>query len=145
MRFSARYTALKNAPRCGGVGMGDGGKAQGAWRELLDVLRDADQSFLDGSRGTFDADEIALGYRNLASILAFAFGMYMRVDREWPVFLASPKDPPGDKMLGEHPDVHYKWAAIRGDRRYRIAGQRGDEAYLSFTAARGSTSSSTAT
>src|SRR5262249_55814570 len=46
-------------------------------------------------------------------------------------------DPPGEKMLGEHPDVRYQWAAIRGDRRYRITGQRGDEAYLSFTAHRG--------
>ena len=114
-----------------------GDQAQEAWRELLDVLRDADQSFLDGTRGTFDPDEVAMGYRNLASILAFAFGMYMRVDREWPMFLPSPKDPPGDKMLGEHPDVHYQWAAIRGDCRYLITGQRGDEAYLSYTAHRG--------
>ena len=119
------------------MGTHDGGAAQTAWRELVDVLRDADESFLDGSRGAFDADDVALGYRNLTSILAFAFGMYMRVDREWPVFQSSPKDPPGEKMLGEHPDVHYQWAAIRGDRRYRITGQRGDEAYLSFTAHRG--------
>jgi hypothetical protein len=119
------------------MGEHEGGAAQGAWRELVDVLRDADQSFLDAARGAFDADEVAAGYRNLASILTFAFGMYMRVDREWPVFLPSPKDPPGEKMLGEHPDVHYQWAAIRGDRRYRITGQRGDEAYLSFTAHRG--------
>lgn len=118
-------------------GAAAGGEAQTAWRELLDVLRDADQSFLDPARGDFDALEIADGYRNLTSILAFAYGMYMRVDREQPVFLESPKDPPGEKRLGEHPDVDYRWAAIRGDRRYRITGRRGDEAYLSFTAHRG--------
>lgn len=106
---------------------------QAAWHELVDVLRDADRSFLDPARGDFDELEIADGYRNLASILAFAYGMYMRVDRDWPVFLESPKDPPGEKRLGEHPDVRYRWAAIRGDRRYRITGRRGDEAYLSFT------------
>lgn len=110
------------------------GAAQAAWRELLDVLRDADRSFLDPSRGDFDELEIADGYRNLTSILTFAYGMYMRTDREWPIFLHSAKDPPGEMRLGEHPDVEYRWAAIRGDRRYRITGRRGDEAYLSFTA-----------
>jgi len=115
----------------------DPGPAQAAWRELLDVLRDADASFLDPARGDFDDLEVADGYRNLASILTFAYGMYMRVDRDWPVFLESAKDPPGEKRLGEHPDVRYRWAAIRGDRRYRITGRRGDEAYLSFTAHRG--------
>jgi hypothetical protein len=115
----------------------DPGPAQAAWRELLDVLRAADRSFLDPARASLDPREVADGYRNLASITAFAFGMYMRVDRDWPVFLASPKDPPGEKRLGEHPDVDYRWAAIRGDRRYRITGHRGDAAYLSFTAHRG--------
>ncbi len=47
------------------------------------------------------------------------------------------KDPPGEKTLGEHPDVHYRWASIEGGRRYRISGRRGDEAYLSFTLHRG--------
>ena len=115
----------------------DPGPAQAAWRELLDVLRDADQSFLDPARGSFDASEVAEGYRNLLHFVAFAYGMYMRVDRDWPVFLAMAKDPPGEKSLGEHPDVHYRWAALRGDRRYRIRGRRGDEAYLSFTVHRG--------
>ena len=38
---------------------------------------------------------------------------------------------------GGLPDVHYAFAPIRGDSRYRIIGQRGDEAYLSFTLHRG--------
>ncbi len=70
-----------------------GGPAQAAWRELLDVLRDADQSFLDPARGDFDELEIADGYRNLTSILTFAYGMYMRVDRDWPIFLPSAEGP----------------------------------------------------
>jgi hypothetical protein len=115
----------------------DPGITRDAWRELLDVLGAADESFVDGTRGAFDAREIGFGYRNLAHILAFATGMYMNADREWPMFLPSLKDPPGEKMLGEHPDVHYRWASVRGDRRYRITGRRGDEAYLSFTVHRG--------
>jgi len=122
------------APDSDARATGAGGAAQVAWRELLGVLRDADQSFLDPARGDFDELEIADGYRNLTSVLTFAYGMYMRVDRHWPIFLPSPKDPPGEMRLGEHPDVEYRWAAIRGDRRYCIKGRRGDEAYLSFTA-----------
>ena len=110
---------------------------QPAWHELLDALRAGDVAFTDGRRGSFDAHETAHGYRNLTSIFAFALGMYMHVDREEPRFAPSPKDPPGEKTLGEHPDVHYQWAAIRGGRRYRITGRRGDEAYLSFTVHRG--------
>lgn len=132
--------------------MGDNepGGAQEAWRELLDVLRASDRSFLDGDRGGFDEREIGYGYRNLTHIVAFATGMYMNADPEWPMFVASLKDPPGEKTLGEHPDVHYRWASVRGGRRYRITGRRGDEAYLSFTvhgefAAPGRSNSSTAT
>jgi len=115
----------------------DPGAAQEAWRELLDVLRDSDRSFIDGGRGCFDEGEIGYGYRNLIHILTFATGMFMNADREWPMFVTSWKDPPGEKTLGEHPDVHYQWASVRGGRRYRIAGRRGDEAYLSFTLHRG--------
>jgi hypothetical protein len=119
------------------VGDNDPGVAQQAWRELLDVLRASDRSFVDGDRGCFDEREIGFGYRNLTHILSFATGMYMNADPEWPMFTSSWKDPPGEKSLGEHPDVHYQWASVRGGRRYRITGRRGDEAYLSFTLHRG--------
>lgn len=110
---------------------------QQAWHDLLDALRDAEASFTDGTRGEFDAEEVAAGYRHLTEVMAFATGMYMNVDREWPAFVTMAKDPIGEKSLGEHPDVVYRWAAIRGGRRYRIVGQRGEEAYLSFTVHRG--------
>jgi hypothetical protein len=115
----------------------DPGSAQAAWHEFLDVLRASDESFVDADRGAFDDREMGYGYRNLAHIVAFATGMYMNADREWPMFLPSLKDPPGERPLGEHPDVHYRWASVQGGRRYRITGRRGDEAYLSFTVHRG--------
>ena len=115
----------------------DGGVVQAAWREFLDVLRTSDESFLDGDRGSFGDHEVAAGYRNLAHIVAFATGMYMNADPDWPEFVASWKNPPGEMTLGEHPDVHYRWAGIGGGRRYRITGRRGDEVYLSFTVHRG--------
>jgi hypothetical protein len=115
----------------------DPGPASAAWQELLEVLARADRSFLDPGRFSFNDAELAYGYRNLLHVAAFGLGMYMNIDRDWPTFAPSPKDPPGEKTLGEHPDVYYRWAAIRGDRRYQIIGQRGDEVYLSFTVHRG--------
>ena len=110
---------------------------QESWRQVLDALRAGDALFDDPARVELDDHELALGYRNLTHILAFSIGLQMNADRDWPSFAPSLKDPPGEKTLGEHPDVHYEWAPIRGGRRYRITGQRGDEAYLSFTVHRG--------
>ncbi|TML20184.1 MAG: DUF1214 domain-containing protein [Actinobacteria bacterium] len=110
---------------------------QESWRQVLHALRAGDALFDDPARVELDDHELALGYRNLTHILAFSIGLQMNADRDWPSFAPSLKDPPGEKTLGEHPDVHYEWAPIRGGRRYRITGQRGDEAYLSFTVHRG--------
>jgi hypothetical protein len=115
----------------------DPGPAQAAWREFTDVLRDADLSFLNERRGAFDEYEMASGYRNLTHILAFAVGLYMYGDPDWPVFLRPLYTAPTEKTLGETPDAHYRWGPVRGDRRYRITGQRGDEVYLGFTIHRG--------
>lgn len=113
------------------------GAARRAWNELLAVLADADRSFLSAERGTFDDSEVAYGYRNLVHVLGFATGMYLNADPDRPTFAPSLKDPPFEKTLGECPDVHYRWAPVRGGSRYRITGRRGDEAYLSFTLHRG--------
>lgn len=112
------------------------GEAGAAWQALVDVLRKADRSFLDGSRGRFDDGEIAYAYRALTHMLAFATQLYMYGDPDAPVFL-SVQDAPFEKTLGGSPDVHYAFAPIRGERRYKITGRRGDEAYLSFTLHRG--------
>jgi len=120
----------------GAVSDNDPGVVQGAWQEFVDVLRGCDRSFIDGRRGSFDEYEMAYGYRNLAHILSFAVDLYMYGDPDWPVFLPF-QDAPVEKTLGGCPDVQYHFAPVRGDRRYRIMGQRGDEVYLSFTLHRG--------
>jgi len=101
-----------------------------AWRELLDLLRDADQTFLDGPRAGLDALGVAEGYRHLTHLLSYAFDLYLEADAERPVFtsLASSTR----KMLGDNVDSRYFFAPLRGDRRYRIRGRRGDEDYLAF-------------
>ena len=119
------------------MGDADRRSVQESWRQLLDTLRLGDVLFDDPSRVDLDDHERALGYRNLTHILAFSIGLQMNGDRDRPTFAPSLKDPPGEMTLGEHPDVHYEWAPIRGGRRYRITGRRGDEVYLSFTVHRG--------
>lgn len=114
----------------------EAGEAGAAWRALVDVLREADRAFLDGSRGRFDDGEIAYAYRTLTHMLAFATQLYMYGDPDAPLFLPV-QDAPFEKTLGGSPDVHYAFAPVRGDRRYKITGRRGDEAYLSFTLHRG--------
>lgn len=114
----------------------DPGAAQAAWHEFLDVLRESDRSFIDGARGSFDDAEMAYGYRYLGHLTRFVIDLYLYGDPDAPVFLPF-QDAPVEKTLGGHPDVHYFFSALRGDRRYRITGKRGDEAYLSFTVHRG--------
>ena len=101
-----------------------------AWRELLALLNDADQTFLVGPRADMDGLGIAEGYRHLTHLLHYACALYLEADAERPVF--TPLASPAQKILGDNVDSLYHFAPLRGDRRYRIRGQRGNEVYLAF-------------
>lgn len=101
-----------------------------AFHALLDLLRDADQTFLDGPRGEMDALGVAEGYRHLTHLLGYAFDLYLEGDAERPVF--TPLASPTQKILGDNVDSLYHFAPLRGDRRYRIRGRRGNDVYLAF-------------
>jgi hypothetical protein len=101
-----------------------------AFHALLDTLRDADQTFLTGPRADMDALGVAEGYRHLTHLLGYAFDLYLEGDPERPVFVSLAG--PTRKMLGDNVDSIYHFAPLRGDRRYRIRGKRGDEVYLAF-------------
>ena len=113
----------------------DPGAAHAAWEELVDLLRIADMAFIDRKRGQFDEYEMAYGYRNLTDIVSAAIDMYMLNDADWPVFTRL--DTPTKKLLGGSPDIIYQYAPVRGDRRYRITGRKGDDAYWSVTSHKG--------
>jgi hypothetical protein len=113
----------------------DPGAAQIAWRQLLDLLRQADMSFIDPKRGQFDEYEMAYGYRSLIHMLMSSVNIFMEMDPDRPEF--TQLDTRRAPLLGGNPDTRYDWAALRGGKRYRIIGQRGQEAYLSFTTNRG--------
>jgi hypothetical protein len=107
-----------------------GGESGRAFHALLDTLRDADQTFLDGPRADMDALGVAEGYRHLTHLLGYALDLYLEGDAERPVF--TPLASPTQKMLGDNVDSLYHFAPLRGDRRYRIRGRRGNEVYLAF-------------
>lgn len=101
-----------------------------AWRELLDLLREADQPFLEGPRADMDELGVAAGYRHLTHLLGYACDLYLEADAERPEFM--PLASPTRKILGDNVDSLYHFAPLRGDRRYRIHGRRGNEVYLAF-------------
>ena len=105
-------------------------KSGSAFRELLDVLRDADQTFLTGPRGGMDALGVAEGYRHLTHLLGYAFDLYLESDADRPQF--TPLASPTRKILGDNVDSRYFFAPLNGRRAYRIRGRRGNEVYLAF-------------
>ncbi len=97
---------------------------------MLDVLHDADSSFIDPARGKFDPATMAMGYRHLTHLLSYAFDLYVESDPDRPAFV--PLAAPTKKILGDNTDSVYQYAGIRGGRAYRVSGQRGDDCYLSL-------------
>jgi hypothetical protein len=108
----------------------EGGATRQAWRALLDLLRDADETFLDGSRGSFGDLDVAEGYRHLTQLLSYAFDFFVESDPARPAFV--PIALPTKKLLCDNTDSIYYYTNIRGDLDYRITGRRGDECYLSY-------------
>src|SRR5262245_65575589 len=101
-----------------------------AWLALLDLLREADATFLAPPRGPLDPQGIADGYHHLTHLLSYASAPYVEADAERPAF--TPLASPTRKILGDNVDSTYRFAALRGDRAYRITGVRGDGVYLAF-------------
>ena len=104
--------------------------AGAAFRALLDVLREADATFLTGPRAVADAVSVAEGYRHLTHLLSYAFDLYLESDPERPSF--TPLASPTRKILGDNVDSRYFFTAINGTRAYRLRGRRGNDVYLSF-------------
>lgn len=103
---------------------------QATWHDLCAALQDAETSFRDPARGTFDARVTAEGYRSLTHVLRYGFEIYLESDPARPRFL--PLASPTARILGDNTDTEYCIALIDGRRDYRIRGRRGDECYLSF-------------
>ncbi|MDH6244294.1 DUF1214 domain-containing protein [Mycobacterium sp. OTB74] len=112
-----------------------GTKSGGAWRELLDTLRDLDRSFLEGDRAVTDDRQIADGYRMLATGLGVALDCYLYPEPGRPQFVAVNTPFRHDRRWGgDNTDAYYFMCPVDPQRRYRISGNKGDSVYLSLTA-----------
>jgi len=100
-----------------------------AFRELLDLLRDADQTFVAGDRAVTDEVSAAEGYRYITDALHAAFEIYLRSDARRPAFVAITS--PTFKWGGDNSDAFYNFAPVAPELEYRVVGKRGDAVYLS--------------
>ena len=108
-----------------------------AFRELLDVLRDADQNFLDGFRAVPDEASVIEGYRFLVDVFSVALDCYVTTDAARPAFVKIVS--PTRKFGGDNADAYYYYSPIDPARTYRVRGRMGDAVYLSLCAYGGPT------
>src|SRR5262245_35528622 len=95
-----------------------------AFRELLDVLRDADAIFLDGPRAVADETAAVEGYCWLTEVLSVALDCYLWADSAHPSFVELVS--PTRKFGGDNADAYYYFAPIDPRRSYRVRGRKGD-------------------
>jgi len=101
-----------------------------AFRELLDVLRDGDQNFLEGFRAVPDEPSAIEGYRFLIDVFSVALDIYVTTDAARPELLKIVS--PTRKFGGDNADAYYYYAPIDPARTYRVHGRMGDAVYLSL-------------
>jgi hypothetical protein len=101
-----------------------------AFRELLDLLRGADEVFQDGPRAVPDGVSALEGYRWLTEVLSVALDCYLWADSERPRFVELVS--PTRKFGGDNADALYSFAPLDPRRAYRIRGRKGDAVYMSL-------------
>ena len=100
------------------------------FRELLDLLREADREFLEGARAVGDEAFVMEGYRYLTEVLAVALDCYFHADPLRPEFVQLVS--PTRKFGGDNADAFYSFAPVDPARSYRITCSKGDAVYLSL-------------
>lgn len=100
-----------------------------AWNGLVDALRTAGDK-LAADTADLDPAEQADGFRALVRGLSNQLSRF-EIDRERPELV--PFNGWRHKFLMDNPDFRYWVTDVRGDRTYRIRGNRGDASYVSVT------------
>ncbi|MDJ0009442.1 hypothetical protein [Gordonia alkanivorans] len=100
-----------------------------AWNGLVDALRSAGDKLAADTAGLAPAEQ-ADGFRALVRGLSNHLSRF-EVDRERPELV--PFNGWRHKFLMDNPDFRYWVTEVRGDRAYRIRGNRGDASYMSVT------------
>jgi hypothetical protein len=102
-----------------------------ALAELFELLRQVEAEYLSPARGVKTPEDVSDGHRFLLHLLAGGIEQYAERDAERPVFTRIVT--PWRKFLGDNPDAVYFSAPVRGDRVYRVRGNRAGAVYTSFT------------
>jgi hypothetical protein len=106
-------------------------ESRGAFRELLDVLREADERYLSPEWYIMSEADVAAGHRYLMHVLEGAISLQFEADPERPRF--NKIVTPTRKANGDNSDCVYFEAVVRGDRTYRVRGNLMGSVYTSFT------------
>ncbi len=101
-----------------------------AFKELMDLVRNADAVFLDGPRAVKDAVSALEGYRWQTEVLSVALDCYLWADPDRPSFVEIVG--PTRKFGGDNADAFYYFAPLDPRRTYHVHGKKGDACYLSM-------------
>jgi hypothetical protein len=105
------------------------------WTRFCEQLRRSGEQIL---RAEAPADEQtrAEGFRYLTRLLRIALEMHLEfADPDFPGFITPSHETA--KIGADNPDNLYRYARLNGEHEYRVSGQRGSVAYLSFGSQKG--------
>lgn len=100
-----------------------------ALEEFLDVIRNADQTFLDPEKELDEQGKVD-GYQHMFHLMQVTVDFYLHNDPLRPKLM--PLTDQCRKLYGDNVDAVYYFSQVRGDQEYVISGQRFDSCYLSF-------------
>lgn len=105
------------------------------WAEFCDTLKRSGQQILRTEAPDDDVTRTE-GFRYLSRLLRIALEMHVEfADPEFPGFFSPSHETA--KIGADNPDNLYQYARLNGAHDYRISGQRGTVAYLSFGTQKG--------
>ncbi|MGI9289182.1 MAG: DUF1214 domain-containing protein [Pseudomonadales bacterium] len=102
-----------------------------AFAELIATLQEVDKNYLSAAAGITRPGDVADGHRYLMHVLQWALMSETDVSLDHPTFHRMVS--PSRKALGDNPDAVYFGASIRGDRSYKITGNKAGAVYTSIT------------
>lgn len=106
-----------------------------SWADFCDALKRSGQQILRAETPA-DAFTRAEGYRYLSRLLRVALEMHLEfADPDFPGFFSPSHETA--KIGADNPDNLYQYARLNGRHDYRVSGQRGSVAYLSFGTQKG--------
>ena len=105
-------------------------KSKKALEEFLEVIKNADGTFLDPDKNLDEQGKVD-GYQHIFHLLRTSIDFYLFNDPLRPEFMLLAT--PNHKILGDNVDSVYYFTQVRGDQEYIIKGRRYDSCYLSFT------------